>query len=320
MIVTPTDYEKIKASDVKFIKGKIYLHDHIEGIKQDFTNEILDKISQMSDKKQLTVYTEYLFDSRVKNNYPNLNLRFSIRLLDRYLRILRTYNTHPELTFKNFVCSFNGTSHVSRQLLVSAMHRFKLFTEYSTKNFTYTNDQIYGHVDKLSDNLELNSKLIVSDDDFCQKIFTLAYSRFDHLSNITALAPSITSSFVHIVSETLATSYYPFFGEKNFYSIVTRGLWLSYGQPAYHEQFSKYFGFRLYDKVFNYKFDTILNPIDRLIELLTMISKFQNLSTDDWRDLYLLEQENIEYNYHHYFSGNYLINLKQFVDNEIRLQ
>jgi hypothetical protein len=35
----------------------------------------------------------------------------------------------------------------------------------------------------------------------------------------------------------------------------------------------------------------------------------------EWQDLCLLEQETIEYNYDHYFSGNYLIRLKEFVSN-----
>jgi hypothetical protein len=39
---------------------------------------------------------------------------------------------------------------------------------------------------------------------------------------------------------------------------------------------------------------------------MTMISKFSVLSSDDWKDLYLLEQDAIEYNYNHYFSGDYL--------------
>jgi hypothetical protein len=37
-----------------------------------------------------------------------------------------------------------------------------------------------------------------------------------------------------------------------------------------------------------------------------MISKFGTLSVDDWSDLYLIEQDNIEFNYDHYFSGDYL--------------
>jgi hypothetical protein len=45
-----------------------------------------------------------------------------------------------------------------------------------------------------------------------------------------------------------------------------------------------------------------------------MIYKFILLSNDEWYDLYLMEQETIEYNYDHYFSGRFLQQLKQRAD------
>jgi len=113
------------------------------------------------------------------------------------------------------------------------------------------------------------------------------------------------------VSETMATSYVPFVTEKFLYSVVTRGLFLSYAQPGWHAHVEKYYGFKRYTKLFDYQFDTIQNPVERLVELMSMISKFSILTIDDWKDLYLLEQETIEYNYDHYFSGSYLTKLKQ---------
>ena len=110
----------------------------------------------------------------------------------------------------------------------------------------------------------------------------------------------------------MATSYYPFVTEKFLYSVATRGLFLSYAQPGWHEHLEKYYGFKRYTKLFDYRFDTIENPIERLVELMSMISKFSVLSLDDWRDLYLLEQDTIEYNYDHYFSRRYLDTLKLY--------
>ena len=60
--------------------------------------------------------------------------------------------------------------------------------------------------------------------------------------------------------------------------------------------------------------DTIQNPIKRLVELMSMVSKFSKLSTDEWTDLYLIEQDTIEYNYNHYFSKQYLACLKTYSD------
>jgi len=110
----------------------------------------------------------------------------------------------------------------------------------------------------------------------------------------------------------VATSYQPFVTEKFLYSIVTRGLFLAYAQPGWHNHLEKYYGFKRYTKLFDYRFDTIENPIERLVELMTMISKFSVLSTDDWRDLYEMESDTIEFNYDHYFSEDYLKHLKAY--------
>ena len=136
--------------------------------------------------------------------------------------------------------------------------------------------------------------------------------RFDHSNNIYNLENKITQSFLHIVSETMPTSYYPFVTEKFLYSIVTRGLFLAYAQPGWHQHLEKYYGFKRYTKLFDYRFDSIQNPVIRLVELMSMISKFSVLSSDEWRDLYLLEQDTIEYNYNHYFSQDYLKCLAKF--------
>ena len=87
---------------------------------------------------------------------------------------------------------------------------------------------------------------------------------------------------------------------------------MAYAQPDWHAHLEKYYGFRLYTNLFDYRFDSITNPVERLVELMTMIGKFSKLTTDEWHDLYLLEQENVEFNYNHYFSKNYLKSLKQF--------
>ena len=109
----------------------------------------------------------------------------------------------------------------------------------------------------------------------------------------------------------MATSYVPFVTEKFLYSIVTRGLFLAYAQPGWHDHLEKYYGFKKYTKLFDYRFDTIENPVERLVEMITMISKFSKLSPGDWHDLYQLEQNTIEYNYDHYFSKGYLSCLQQ---------
>jgi hypothetical protein len=223
---------------------------------------------------------------------------------------MSTYHVHPSLTFKNFVCSFNGSAHVSRKLLTSILHKFGWFNKkYCSKNFIYSINILDGHIcDHVGEHSNFYRKFFIADDSdaFFNTVNSFGHVRFSHAQNIYNLENKLTESFLHVVSETMATSYYPFVTEKFLYSIVTRGLFLAYAQPGWHDHVEKYYGFKKYTKLFDYRFDTIQNPVERVVELMTMISKFNMLSSDEWRDLYLLEQDTIEYNYDHYFSGNYL--------------
>jgi hypothetical protein len=195
--------------------------------------------------------------------------------------------------------------------LVAIVHRFRWFdSRISSKNFQFSVDQLDGHLaDYLDDEKHrLSRHFFIAPDSttFFGELHSFGHVRYAHASNIYNLEHNLTSSFLHIVSETMATSHYPFVTEKFLYSAITRGLFLAYAQPGWHDHLERHYGFRKYDKIFDYSFDSIPNPVIRLVELMSMISKFSVLSSDDWRDLYETESDTIEYNYDHYFSKNYL--------------
>jgi hypothetical protein len=146
----------------------------------------------------------------------------------------------------------------------------------------------------------------VSDNNFAQELNSFGYDRFDHSNNIYKIDSKISESFVHVVSETLSSSYHPFVTEKFLYSVVTKGLFVAYAQPGWHQHVLQHFGFKPYQILFNYEFDLVANPVLRLVELLCMLSKYSGLSKSDWHDLYELERDTIEFNYNHYFSQDYL--------------
>ena len=293
------------------------LQDHIFGHSPDMTNSVLDHLNIVAGKQGKKLQLDYhsILDRTVTSHYPNLQINFDAEFQNRInLAEFADYNMHPEIEFKNFVCSFNGSPHVSRKLLVSIIKKLGWFTpEYCSKNFQFALTNIDGHLNDVlsSDRQRFYSKFFLTSDEFCQQKYSFGHVRFDHKNNIYNLEEKLTQSFLHIVSETAATSYYPFVTEKFLYSIVTRGLFLSYAQPGWHKHIEQYYGFKPYTRLFDYKFDSITNPVERLVELMCMISKFSKLSVDDWNDLYLLEQDTIEYNYNHYFGKNYLTMLKQ---------
>lgn len=317
LVLTASEYDSEVLKDVSQLPSEFCLIDHLNGFDPDKKNKLL---SQLNDSAKLhqcqpTVRVSYVFDDQITKHYPNLNFKFCFNNEQRIFSQFSNYGIHPDIDFKNFVCSFNKAGHVSRKLLVSIMQKFGYFNpDYCSKHFSYTTDTVLGHIQDYADkNERIYNKFFISNnsEEFFQTLFVSDYE-YQHGSNIKYLENKITKSFIHLVSETMATSQYPYITDKFFYSIVTRGLFLAYAQPGWHSYLENIFGFQKYSKIFNYGFDSIENPLERLVELMCSISKFSMLSSADWHDLYQVELDTIEYNYDHYFSGQYLKNLSKY--------
>ena len=294
--------------EITHFSQAIFLGDHLGGFDKFLDNPILHHVNLHADPG-LTVYTNYKFCQDVQSKFPRLNLKWSCFGVP--LTQLAKYNLHPELDFQNFVCSFNGTAHVSRQLLTSMLYQFGYFNpDYSSKNFSYPAEVITGHLQNLlweSSTIDYYTKFFATDEHFLRTVYSFGHQKYqyEHDQNIHVLENKLTQSFLHIVSESMATSYYPFITEKFLYSVVTRGLYLAYAPPMWHENLMNFMGFKKYSRIFDYAFDYVKQPVQRLLDLLCMISRFSQLSVHDWQDLYQLERDTIEFNYDHYRSGNY---------------
>jgi len=313
-MIVPYPYTQILYSEQE-LPDIIKLVDHLHGFDSHYQNQVLSSLDQHAARYNKIINVRYhqILEGDVKLLYKNLDITYELydHVYDLVWAPLRTYTAAPGVNYKNFVCSFNGVPHISRKLLVSAIHKFGWYdSNYVSKNFAYTTDNIDGHLqDYLTDQQQ---KLYLPfftgkrSKNFFKTINSFGHLQYDHARNIYNLDSKITESFLHIVSESMATSYCPYVSEKFLYSVVTRGLFLAYAQPGWHQHLEKYYGFRLYTQLFDYSFDTILNPVERLLSLMTMISKFSFLTHSERVDLYHLEADAIEYNYHHYHSGNYL--------------
>lgn len=246
---------------------EIMIEDTFGWFDENYKNKLLDHISQ-NVNQTTTIWTEQVIDGQILHNYPKFIFKTNPPkwLLDSFYE----YRQHPPIEYKNFICSFNGTPHVSRKLLVACLHKFGFFNpDYSSKNFTMDRDVISGHImDYVGNRDNFYNKFFLGDqsDSFFNEIYSFGHLRYDHNKNIYNLEKPLTQSFVHVVSECMATKYHPFVSEKFLFSIITRGLFLTYGQPRWHEHLEKYYGFKKYTKLFDYRFDRIFNavkPIDR---------------------------------------------------------
>ena len=297
----------------------LFLTDHIGGFPEDLKNPLLVEADLQAQKQELSgkVVLDMPLEKHVKDLYPNLQISYRHDSVRYMWEPFESYHIHPEINYQNFLCSFNGSHHVSRQLLVSALMKRGWFdSEYSSKHFVFDVDRVQGHIKNfVGEQEQLYSRLFTDErhSDFYSKIYEVGNIQpYKHLKNISQLEQSLTQSFVHVVSESLGTSYYPFITEKFLYSVVTRGLFVAYAQPRWHRCLELFYGFKNYRKLFDFEFDEISCPIKRLDRLMCMVSKFSNLSKHDWQDLYDMESDTIEYNYDWYFSKNYVKHLEKF--------
>ena len=312
------EYLKI---NLKFVDNKIQIADWLGGFDENLQSNILTEVVKLAKDKNLsTMETGYVFPQEFNDKY-GIKFCYNEELIGfGGWEEMITYDKPPEQDFKNFICSFNNSGHVSRQLLTSALNKFGYFNkDYCSKNFKHNGSRVDGHISANVENTEFYNKFFDLTDEFNQQKYRFGQVVkgqegliSDHANNIYFLQNKLAESFLHIVSETVATSYYPFVTEKFLYSIVTRGLFLAYAPPGWHAHIEKAHGFKMYTNLFDYRFDSITNPVKRVVEMLTIVSKFSTLTPAEWHDLYLLEADTIEYNYNHYFSRNYLKCIKDY--------
>lgn len=304
------------------LDSQISFNDHLNGFTETYHNNLFDMLSDQLLKKFnnkiFDIKVDNLFDDRITNNYPNLNFVFDKDL--NFINHLKLQNGHANHIsngkFLNFISSFNGAPHVSRQLLLPIMYNMGFFNpNYSSKSFLLDENVIDGHIQhycrdserlyrKFFLNLGEFSDVISNFDPFYKSGKIINEYNFQH-TEVDSYDFKISNSFINLVSETMATSYYPYPTPKTILPIICKSLWVAYAPPLHHKFLEKYYGFKLYTKIFDYGFDEITNPVERIIRLCEMLLKFKTLSDSDWFDLYLFEKETIDYNYDWFYSRGY---------------
>jgi hypothetical protein len=285
------------------------------GFDSELRNPVLESLNSVAKKRNIQgqVHLHMTVLPKIKKQYSNLS--FTYTLPEYMWDAVNQHTQTRDHEFRNFVCSFNGGPHVGRKMLTAILNRFKWFNPATcSKNFLYTLDELDGHLsDYVGDRSRFYRKffLLDGDEEFFQTKYsfhpyTIGHLRHEHNNNVGWLEDKITQSFLHLVSETVSTSYHPFITEKFLYSVINRGLFITYGQPGWHKYLETCYGFKKYHQLFDYTFDSIQNPVERLVELMSMLSKFSMLSPAEWRDLHEMEKDTLEYNYHHYVSRDYL--------------
>lgn len=298
---------------IKIDKNAYIVCDHMHGFTKDYTNHYLDKLVE-----PCKVYSLFVMPHVVKINYPHIE--FINAGIGSYVRLthnLDNLQDHDTNKCTTFLSCFNNNDHVGRQFLCSHLYKQGWWNiETCTKNFTYSFETLDGNLGKWSKNERLDRKFIVDTSDNAINFYKTLYqfgtgdpNGSTPTANYTYLKSGMEKAFLHLVSETIPTSYVPVLTEKCITPMLSKTMWIAYGPLGYHKMLVDIYGFKLYNSIFDYTFDTLANPVERLLSLTKMLSVFSQLNKDDWFDLYHMEKETAEFNKDHFLSRAYLKNV-----------
>jgi hypothetical protein len=141
MILHADSYVKLINNEIDIsLADSLTIVDHLGGFTIDLTCKLLDNLHAQNYLKK--IYTQYFINNQIAQRYPSLDIEFSVSLQNKInLQHFTNYNIHPDLNYKNFICSFNGSAHVSRKLLISILEKFGYYDPaYCSKNFSYTTE------------------------------------------------------------------------------------------------------------------------------------------------------------------------------------
>ena len=170
---------------------------------------------------------------------------------------------HRDIEFTNFISCFNHGPGVVRQCLTSSLYKLKMWKNgYCTKYFVSSRDQIDGNISAFCDNERYYRKFIIDDDRSADMFYNSTITNpapvdnLQRLNNLPPVLDKILPSFITIVSESIAESYQPYYTEKFLFPTVARSLWVASAQPNWHYYLTQQYGFRLFNKIFDYSFDS----------------------------------------------------------------
>ena len=91
------------------------------------------------------------------------------------------------------------------------------------------------------------------------------------------------------------------FSEKTYKALYYKKPFISMAGPYWYETFEKY-GFKLYDQIFDYSFDTIENKDERIDDILLQIKSLNSYPYEDLSKKIDIIKPKIEHNYNHLFT------------------
>tara|TARA_R110000782_G_scaffold121377_2_gene212411 strand:+ start:1643 stop:2848 length:1206 start_codon:yes stop_codon:yes gene_type:complete len=225
-----------------------------------------------------------------------------------YYRYLHAFNSNfvkqvnLESRDKLFTC-LNRMDKVWRKVFCSTMHSLNLFDD---SYFSYTGSTY----DMPSEDTETIEEWLTLDDDLKSNIaaFDLQAPYYcDDLSDADRNNHKLintdfyTNAYWNIVVETHFKQQTIFLTEKTFKPILNMQPFILVGNP-YSIKMLKQLGYKTFGDFISEDYDEIVNPTDRMRELLTVFYSIASRSDKDQKNMIELMKEILEYNQSHFLK------------------
>jgi hypothetical protein len=170
--------------------------------------------------------------------------------------------------------SMNNRSHTHRKILMDNLEKYNLIN-YGAVSWHNDNDISYDW-----NYWKNNHRLVLSGD--YQKNF-----------NNFIIPLEWNDSFMNLVSESTIDKI--FFTEKTWTPLFLQKLFLVQSAPHFYKVFQE-MGFLIYDEIFDYSFDNILDINERTDAI---VQNVKNIIGKDYEQLYNISKLKLEYNFNH---------------------
>ncbi len=188
-------------------------------------------------------------------------------LVTNNYELLDTKFEHP------FIC-LNNRSHIHRCVMLDTLAKENLIDKGVVTFHDYLNENS-NYKFKFFDR-----KILTLDDEFGKRLDSFLITKEFH------------NSFLHVVTE--SRHDIPFITEKTVKVLLFKKPFLVLGSPGFSKILTE-LGFKLYDELFDYSFDSV-DDLEERTELL--VRNIKPLLSANLDELYLTIQDKVEYNYH----------------------
>lgn len=206
---------------------------------------------------------------------------------------------HIEKKYDNICCP-TGSINPARVYLILALHHAKLWNkDYCSQPFTFSLEYLL----QIQEYHQLFPVKQIKK--IAKQKNEWSYDRFDWINNLHILHKKHRHSFISIVSETHAHNSNVLVTEKLWAPIISKSIWIGHAPPLWHFIIEKFYGFKLFRKLFSYEFDEYESYTQRTTAIVSQISKLHALPYHEKEKIYKSIEDVLEFNLNHFRSANF---------------